>query len=151
MIWLLHPSSPVSKWSLFLSLPGCRRSRLLTGGRSQFEHCFKGLSLYLGAKIWIRIRITEKVGSGSGSASALNKNLDTYPYEIKIRIRIRIPIRIWVISRIQIRIWIRIKVIRIHNTASKENISSLKHEVSYFSSFILPLFESVPLFTDPLY
>ncbi len=35
LIWLLrHPStpSPVSRLSLFLSLPECRRSRLLTGG-----------------------------------------------------------------------------------------------------------------------
>ncbi len=41
-----------------------------------FEHCLKGLSLYLEARIWIRIRIRVKVGSGS--ASNKNHNPDTH-------------------------------------------------------------------------
>jgi hypothetical protein len=73
---------------------------------SLFEHFFKGLSLYLEARIWILIRIRSKLGSGSSSAS--NKN----PYLHQIKIRIRIRIRIRVISRIRI----RIKVMLIHNT-----------------------------------
>jgi hypothetical protein len=44
---------------------------------SLFEHCFKGLSLYLEARIWIRIRIRVKVGSGSAS----NKNQNPDPYQ----------------------------------------------------------------------
>jgi hypothetical protein len=65
---------------------------------SLYEHFFKSLSLYLVARIWIRIQIQS------------NKNQDSH--QIKIRIQIRIQIGIKVMSRIRI----RIKVIRIHNT-----------------------------------
>jgi hypothetical protein len=60
--------------------------------KSLFEHCFKGLSFYLEAGIWIRIwirirvksriqiriRIRIKEKSGSGSASNKNKNADLH-------------------------------------------------------------------------
>ncbi len=55
--------------------------------KSLLENFFKGLSLYLEARIWIRIRIRVKK-SDPHSASASNKNLD--PHQMKMRIRIRI-------------------------------------------------------------
>ncbi len=67
----------------------------------QYEHFFKGLSLYSEARIWIRILITHQ-----------GEKSDPDPHQIKIRIRIRIR----VISRIRIRIGIRIKMMQIHCT-----------------------------------
>jgi hypothetical protein len=62
------PSSPVSKLSLFLSLPVCRRSSLLTGdgGRGQALSRIIGqqesLALYKSFKtLWLHMRITDKL------------------------------------------------------------------------------------------
>jgi hypothetical protein len=126
MIWLLPQPSPPSrviKLSLFLSLPVCSWSSLLTGEGGGAEN----LKLYVGKKAWSSTNHSILHGQLFQGFSLLFLLDDRririlfriHNFDLRIRIRIQEAKNIW-IWRIRIQeatnIWIRRIQIRIRNT-----------------------------------